>query len=275
MSWYHYNGFTPYVRVADRKKQAAKKINQLRKKGQNLQPVVVEGRLIAKSFWGKAWCKNLESYSDYSNRLPRGRSYVRNGLVIDLQINKGEVRALVDGSMTYKVNVTILPVIAELWQNIVNQSLGKIDSLIELLQGKFSKAVMEIITNRETGLFPKLKEIKLNCSCPDGAYMCKHVAAALYAVGAHLDQYPQDLFLLRQIDHLELINKINIAAITATSQDRTAIISDNSELSALFGIDIKQRTEGNVTEDLKKKEENLNKTNNKYPPSNYHQQPRK
>jgi hypothetical protein len=114
MSWYHDNGFASYIRVADRKKQAAKKIDQLRKKGQNLQPVIIEGRLIAESFWGKAWCKNLESYSDYSNRLPRGRSYVRNGLVIDLQINKGEVKALVDGSMTYKVNVTILPVITEL-----------------------------------------------------------------------------------------------------------------------------------------------------------------
>jgi len=233
-----YGGFPPYVTVAKRKRNAAKIVERLKKKGQICQPIVIEGRTIANTFWGKAWCKNLESYSDYSNRLPRGRTYVRNGFVIDLNMKGGEITALVSGSSIYKVKIVIDSVGATQWNNLVTECAGKIDSLIELLQGKFSKAIMQIITNPEKGLFPHPKEIKLSCSCPDWADMCKHVAAVLYGVGAHLDDKPEELFLLRQVDHLELIAKAATTTLTQTSFDQSDPILADSDLSSLFGIDI-------------------------------------
>jgi uncharacterized Zn finger protein len=235
----YYGGFAPYVSVAKRKIKAAKEAAKLKKQGKTVQPVIIEGRTIAHTFWGKAWCEHLESYSDYENRLPRGRTYVRNGSVIDLNVEKGIINALVSGSAIYKIKITIAPVITSIWTRIVRECAGKIGSLIELLQGKFSKSVMEIIANPEKGLFPKPKEIKLNCSCPDGAYMCKHVAAVLYGVGARLDERPEDLFLLRQTDHLELLAKAGTTSLvnTATDQSAPAMLAE-SDLSSLFGIDM-------------------------------------
>src|SRR5947209_9605560 len=193
-----YYDWRPYLPVAARRRQAAREMAKLAKKGRQTSPVVIEGRKIAKSFWGKAWCDNLERYSDFSNRLPRGRTYVRNGSVIDLQIEAGEVKALVSGSDIYKVAVKVAPVSKSRWQAICQDCAGAIDSLIELLQGRFSKGVMERVCRQKTGLFPSPDEINLSCSCPDWASMCKHVAAVLYAIGARLDQKPELLFRLHQ-----------------------------------------------------------------------------
>jgi uncharacterized Zn finger protein len=236
MRWY--GGFPPYVKVADRKRKAARQVERLKKKGQVCDPVVVEGRIIANTFWGKAWCKNLESYSDYANRLPRGRTYIRSGAVIDLKIAAGEITALVSGSSIYKVKIVIAKVITSQWTKIVHTCAGKIDSLIELLQGKFSKAVMEIITDPKKGLFPEPKEIKLNCSCPDWADMCKHVAAVLYGVGARLDTRPEELFLLRQADYVELIAKASVTSLTQATLDPSEQVLADSDLASLFDIDI-------------------------------------
>lgn len=243
MGWYRsYRGFAPYVSVAKRKEAAKRKIATLKKKGNTVDPVVVDGRMIAKTFWGKAWCNHLESYSDYDNRLPRGRTYVRNGSVIDLKILAGEIQALVSGSSIYKVKMTIAPIVEKKWKAMVAQCVGKIDSLIELLQGKFSKSVMEIMTGSETGLFPSLKEIKLQCSCPDYATMCKHIAAVLYGVGTRLDTEPQALFLLRNADHTELLTHVEdqLLATSTTTQD-TDVLTDD-DLSRLFDIAIEEKT---------------------------------
>ncbi len=235
MGWY---GFAPYVSVAERKRKAAKMVAKLKKKGEVCEPIVLEGRSIANTFWGQAWCKNLESYSDYSNRLPRGRTYVRNGSVIDLKMAAGEITAKVCGSSIYKVKIVIAKVVANKWTKIVDECAGKIDSLIELLQGKFSKAVMEIMTDPKKGLFPDPKEIKLHCSCPDWADMCKHVAAVLYGVGARLDNRPEELFMLRQADHIELIAKAGNTTLTQTAADQSDQVLADSELSSLFGIEM-------------------------------------
>jgi uncharacterized Zn finger protein len=237
MSWGDY--YRPYVSVAERKVQAARKAATLKKKGQILRPVTIEGRTIAKTFWGKAWCDHLESYSDYENRLPRGRTYVRNGSVIDLQIINGEIKALVSGSSIYKVTISISAILTKKWKSLVTECSGKIESLIELLQGKFSKGIMQIITHPEKGLFPHPKEIKLSCSCPDWAYMCKHVAAVLYGIGACLDERPEELFLLRQADHLELLAKASVANLKTKADSKQQSIAD-SDLSSLFGIDIEE-----------------------------------
>lgn len=256
MGWY--GGFAPYVSVAERKRKAAKEVEKLKKKGEICRPIVIEGRTIANTFWGKAWCKHLESYSDYSNRLPRGRTYVRNGSVIDLKVKEGEITALVSGSSIYKVKIAITKVVTDKWNKIVKECSGKIDSLIELLQGKFSKAVMQIITDPNKGLFPHPKEIKLSCSCPDWADMCKHVAAVLYGVGARLDTKPEELFMLRQADHVELIAKVSTTSLTHATTDQSDQILDSSELSSLFGIDMaetpqKELVVSNQDSKLKKK----------------------
>jgi len=254
MSRYGYGGFPPYVPVAERRRKAAREVEKLKKKGQLMQPVAITGRTIANTFWGKAWCANLESYSDFDNRLPRGRAYVRNGSVIDLNVVAGEISAMVSGSSIYKVKITISPILSNKWDALVNECVGKIDSLIELLQGKFSKNIMEIITCPEKGLFPHPKEIQLNCSCPDYADMCKHVAAVLYGVGSRLDERPEELFLLRKADHAELIAQAGKTTLTQKLATRGHQTLANNDLSALFGIDIDNAKKVNsIKDDLLKK----------------------
>ena len=213
---------------------------KLRKKGQPVSPVIIEGRTIAKTFWGKAWCDNLEGYSDFANRLPRGRTYVRNGSVIDLQIAAGEIKALVSGSEIYRVVVRVVPVTKARWQSICKDCAGAIDSLIELLQGRFSKGVMERICRQKTGLFPSPAEIKLSCSCPDWAGMCKHVAAVLYAIGARVDQQPELLFRLHEVDEKELIAGAGKAVPLTRKAPAASKVLGGEDLSGLFGLDMGQ-----------------------------------
>jgi len=225
--------------VAERRARAEKEAAKLTKKGQTLSPVRLEGRTIARSFWGKSWCENLESYSDYSNRMPRGRTYVRNGSVLHLDIRRGEIEALVSGSSLYKVNVKIKPVDKARWAALCRASAGSIGSLMELLQGKLSERVMGIMTHRETGLFPAPKEIELDCSCPDWADMCKHVAAVLYGVGARLDEKPELLFLLRHVDHRELVSQADsVAALTETKPGAAVPTLAADDVGAVFGIEM-------------------------------------
>ena len=231
MSWY---SFRPYVSAGERKAKALLKIKKLTQAGKKLSPVTLEGRAIAKTFWGKAWCDNLESYSDYENRLPRGRTYVRNGSVIDLQIGKGKIEAQIMGSDHYHGHIHIAPLSAKAWGKIKTECSGKIDSVIELLRGELSESVMEVITRRDVGLFPKPSEIKLDCSCPDWADLCKHLAAVLYGVGARLDKQPELLFLLRGVDHTELITLAASTTIAGTKGDSTL----DANLSEVFGIEI-------------------------------------
>lgn len=230
-------GWTPYVPVAERRRKAQREIEKRRKKGEGISPVVIEGRAIASTFWGKSWCENLERYSDYANRLPRGRTYVRNGSVVDLCIERGLIRAMVSGSSLYRVEVTIAPVAQSRWKSICFDCAGAIDSLVELLQGRFSKGVMERICRKSEGLFPAPAEIKLACSCPDGAYMCKHVAATLYGVGARLDAKPELLFRMRGVDEGELIAKAGKAMPFAAAAPTAANILDG-DLGAIFGLDL-------------------------------------
>ncbi len=198
-------GWKPYVSVAKRRAKANRHVQKLKKQGKNVHPIEVQGRKIARTFWGEAWCKNLESYSDYANRLPRGRTYVRNGSVVDLQIARGQVDAIVSGSDIYKVAIQITATNKQAWSQIKNECSGSIDSLMDLLQGRFAESVMAKLTRQDGGLFPRPREIKFRCSCPDWASMCKHVAAVLYGIGTRLDDDPELLFVLRGVDHLELI----------------------------------------------------------------------
>ena len=231
-------GFRPYVPAAVRRQQAEKEIEKLKKKGRVVAPVVIEGRKIARSFWGKAWCDNLERYSDFANRLPRGRTYVSNGSVVDLQLARGKIEALVSGTEIYKVKIDISVAAPARWEAICVDCAGSVGTLVELLQGKLSKHVMERVCREADGLFPGPREITMTCSCPDWAGMCKHVAATLYGVGARLDSQPDHLFTLRGVNREDMVSTVGgdlpLTAMPAASER----ILDDNDLAALFGLDI-------------------------------------
>jgi uncharacterized Zn finger protein len=224
--------------VAERRRRALKKMDALRKKGVDIQPVTVNGRKIARSFWGEAWCEHLESFSDFENRLPRGRTYVRNGSVCHLAVAKGAIEAKVSGSELYNVRVSIKTLPGKKWTGIKGRCSGQIGSLLELLQGRLSDHVMEVVTDRKEGLFPLPGEMSFHCSCPDWARMCKHVAAVLYGIGARLDARPELLFTLRGVDHEELIEAdAEKAVAAATSRGKSKRLAAD-EIGAVFGIEI-------------------------------------
>lgn len=249
--------FPRYISVAEKRAKAARKLKQLRKKNPAIQPIVLEGRAIAKTWWGKSWNLNLERYADYSNRIGRGRSYVRHGAVLDLQISAGQVKSLVQGSRTkpYTVTIKIKGITKGIWQNMKAACAGKLDSLPELLSGKFPKALVEVFTAQGRGLFPSPPEISFDCSCPDWAYMCKHVAATLYGIGTRLDDDAGLFFKLRKVKIDDLIQQ--------TLKDQTYKLLDKaakmgtgkiaeSDLSGMFGIDMEETMGLDLPETTKK-----------------------
>ena len=240
MSWYQWRDYVP---VAERRRQAERKVAALKKRGKTVSPVKIEGRDIAKSFWGRSWCLNLERYSDYDTRLPRGRSYVRNGSVVDLQIAKGKLTAMVAGSELYKISITIAPIAASRWKAICRDCAGTVDSLVELLQGRLAQGVMDRVCREGDGLFPSPAEIRLSCSCLDWAGMCKHVAAVLYGVGARLDERPELLFLLRGADQNELLAVSEPGGTLTHKAPEAEKMLDEGEVAALFGIEIAAASE--------------------------------
>ncbi|MES2258934.1 MAG: hypothetical protein V4724_10470 [Pseudomonadota bacterium] len=237
MASYGYGGgWAPYVPVAERRRKAEKMVASLKKKGRICVPVVINGRAIAATFWGKKWCEHLETFSDHENRLPRGRTYARNGSIVDLQIAEEKISALVVGSSIYEVNIKVHPLDKALWQALLDECAGKVASLVELLQGRLSGAVMDVVTRQGSGLFPLSHQIRFKCSCPDSASMCKHVAAVLYGVGARFDSQPELLFRLRHVDPQELIRQAgNLPAMQVPDTYQGL---GGADLSALFGIDL-------------------------------------
>ncbi len=237
-------GWKPYVSAAQRRMQALREMEKRKKQGHSVSPVAIQGRTIANTFWGKAWCENLERYSDYANRLPRGRTYVRNGSVIDLQIGPGSIQALVSGSEIYEVSLKVTPVTKARWKALCTDCAGAIDSLVELLQGRFSKGVMERICRQNTGLFPSPREIKLSCSCPDWASMCKHVAAVLYGIGARLDERPELLFRLHAVQEQDLIAGAGKGLPLAQGAPDKSKVLAADDLSDIFGLELAAGIDG-------------------------------
>lgn len=233
-----YWGYAPYVSVAERRKKAEKAAAKAKKAGANLLPVEPSRGAIAKTVWGKAWCDNLEQYSDYESRLPRGRTYVRNGSVIDLQVSAGEVQAQVMGSSLYTVKVSVQAVPVTQWKAICTDCATSIDSLVELLQGKLAQPVMARICTPKTGLFPAPKDIQFSCSCPDWASMCKHVAAVLYGVGNRLDQQPDLLFSLRQVDAKDLVAQAGAGLPKIKKGPAASKVLNDSALGDVFGLEM-------------------------------------
>jgi len=244
MAWFDRRfEFPEYVSVATRRARARAAAERIaRQHKRSLAPVSpIDGNKIVRTFWGKAWCDNLESYRDYEHRLPRGRSYVRHGAVIDLRIKAGKIAALVSGTSTYEVTVKIRSLPPKSWSQLAAECTGHIDSLVDLLRGTLPARVMELVTRKQGGLFPSPNQISFECSCPDAAEMCKHVAATLYGVGVRMDEKPELFFELRGVDHNELVGGAataapRLAAGSTTRSDRK--ILEGADLSALFGIEL-------------------------------------
>jgi uncharacterized Zn finger protein len=241
---YHdYSEFPIYVSVGEKRAKAEESLEKLKKKNPGVKPIVIAGSAIASSWWGKSWNKNLEGYADYSNRIVRGRSYVRSGAVLDLQIGPGEVTALVQGSRSkpYAVTIQITGITPVAWEDMKKACLGKLDSLPELLAGKIPKALGELFTERGKGLFPSPREICFSCTCPDYASMCKHVAAVLYGIGARLDTEPGLFFTLRRVEVKDLVSETvqrRGRELLDKAKVKSARVLEGSDLSAVFGIQL-------------------------------------
>jgi uncharacterized Zn finger protein len=239
----YYDAFPPYVPVAQRRAKAEKQLRQMQKKNPRLKPVILTGNSLASTWWGKSWNRNLERYADYSNRIGRGRSYVRHHAVLDLQLASGNITALVQGSrpQPYKIAITIGTLSAENWRSIRQACGGHFDSLSELLAGKFPQALKDLFFEKGAGLFPAPRDIHFDCSCPDWASMCKHIAAALYGVGARLDEDPALFFTLRGINMDDLITQTltdTAHTLLSKAERQSPHILQDVDLGDVFGIQL-------------------------------------
>jgi uncharacterized Zn finger protein len=243
MAWYDYGDsyFPPYVSVATKKALSARALARLMKKSKRTPepvPLTSGRRQVATTFWGKAWCENLERYADFANRLPRGRTYVRNGSVLDLAIGKGKVDAYVAGSELYAVRIGIAPLAKARWRRVASRCTGRIGSLVGLLRGELSADVLSVLCDAREGLFPEPREISLECSCPDRAEVCKHIAAVLYGVGSRLDHKPELFFVLRQVDQTELLSSATSGAVSRSRAAGGGKRVAADKLADVFGIDL-------------------------------------
>ncbi|MDD4077356.1 MAG: SWIM zinc finger family protein [Bacilli bacterium] len=237
--------FYKYVSIAEQKTYAANSIKRLEKSlKRSLEPIVLPTSKLAASWWGIMWNKNLERYATYSNRIGRGKSYVRNGLVIDLQIISGQVNAYVQGTKKtpYKVTITIDKIDEKMVESIKKQCQGKLDTLDQLLEGKFSKELAAIFMLQGAGLFPEPEEIDLRCSCPDWTDCCKHVSAVLYGIGSKLDINPLLFFTLRGIDIDDFLRDVIQNKTAAVLEKGKACQSNriikNADIDYLFDISL-------------------------------------
>jgi uncharacterized Zn finger protein len=247
MAWYGRDGwdyFPPYVSVAEKKAHGARALAKLLKKSKRAaEPVMLthRNRQLTTTFWGTAWAANLQRYADLANRLPRGRAYLRNGSVLDLAITKGRIEAYVAGSELYRVTIDIAPLAKPRWRRIVTRCTGRIGSLVGLLRGELSDDVLAVLSHPKDGLFPEPREMRLDCSCPDWAGVCKHLAAVLYGIGVRLDTKPELFFVLRQVDQAELLSSATAGAVSRRRPATGKRIADD-RLSAVFGIELEDAT---------------------------------
>ena len=229
--------WAPYVPVAERRRQGTAKAKKRLRKGESLSPVTISGLTIAKTFWGKGWCNHFEKLRDYANRLPRGRTYARNGSVAHLRIDSGKITAFVCGSDLYEVTVKIETLSPAHWDSLCRKCSHSIRNIIDLMRGKLPEAVIQTLTDEKTGMFPRPGEISLRCNCPDGAMLCKHLAAVLYGVGNRLDDAPELLFLLRGVEQADLIGE-SLRSDQFETADLSGSKLDGEDLGDIFGIDL-------------------------------------
>ena len=232
--------FNDYTSSAELKAKAKKNIAKLK----DAAPVCAHSARgpICLTWWGKEWCKNLESYAEYENRLPRGRRYVRAGGIIDLKIKDNVAKAKIQssGSGYYNVSVVFKKLRKEDMAKIVARSAQRIDNVDSLLKGDFPEDLKDLFTQEKPGLFPAPDEISFDCDCPDWTSMCKHVAAALYGVGIRIDESPKDFFALRGIDIENFLSGVvedKVALMLKNVNVKSDRIITDGDMAEIFGID--------------------------------------
>jgi uncharacterized Zn finger protein len=246
MAWYGggWDSYPRYLSAGEKRAYGMLALAKLLKKSKRTaEPIASAGRKrqLATTFWGEAWCDNLERYADFANRLPRGRAYLRNGSVLDLAIGEGQIKAYVAGSELYRVTIDIAPLAKARWSRVVKRCTGRIGSLVGLLRGELSDDVLAVLTHATDGLFPEPREMTLDCSCPDSAGLCKHLAAVLYGVGIRLDARPELFFVLRRVDQAKLLSSATAGAVSQRRPIAGKRIADD-RLSAVFGIELEDAT---------------------------------
>ena len=240
-----YDSFDPFSTDRQNRQSLTKQdrlqqmVKQLQDEGRVLHPAKADGKKIAKSFWGYSWVRHIESYQDYESRLPRGRSLLRNNAVLDLTITGNQAEALVFDQELYEIRIIMEPVDPAQLKQIQTLCAGKINSLLDLIQGNLSEDILQILSDPEKGLFPRYDEIRFICNCLDDSILCKHAAAVLYGIGPVLDQKPDLFFSLRGIDYSMLFSGIDAEKITDDPQtsDQTAAFHD-IDLEKTFGIEL-------------------------------------
>lgn len=237
---YYSYGFFRQPTVSEMEATAEAELKKARKKGLDMQPAVPKtgGNRICTSWWGKSWCDNLERYADYSNRLPRGKKYIRHKCVLDLKIQKGEVNALVSGSSVYKVRIRFDPLKKEKEKELSDKCSREIENIEELIQGRFPESLKSLFYEKG-GLFPSPKEIHFSCSCPDFAVMCKHVAAVMYGIGVRLDEDPLQFFVLRGIDVEPFVTHViedKVDTMLKNARKPTRRVLEMEDIEGLIGI---------------------------------------
>ncbi len=222
----------------EQKEHLQRQIDRRLKRGETLQVLTAPSgsKKLCTTFWGQAWCRNLEAYQVYDARLPRGRSCLRQGKLFNLDISAGRISALVAGADLYEASVHIQPLSQERWQEITHAATSRAPSMLDLLAGRLGDDLMQLLTDPEHGLFPSPKEIRFDCSCPDYADLCEHTAAVLYGTGLKLDADPALLFTLRQVAPAALL--ASTGSTVASALPDTGGDLSGSDLSALFGIDL-------------------------------------
>ena len=170
MNRYWDDGFYSQPTTSELKRKLEASRKSAEKKGKVLDPVVIRGRSIANSWWGQAWCANLERYADFESRLERGKRYVKTGAVIDLKIGKGKILAKVQGSRKtpYKAEIRISPLSEERCQEIIGKCGQRVENLEKLLAGDFPMELKELFTERD-GLFsPRRRRSASRAVVPTG-----------------------------------------------------------------------------------------------------------
>ena len=154
---------------------------------------------IGETWWSRRWISVLESFH-MGARLGRGRSYARRGQVVSIEVGPGVVTAKVQGTRgrPYSVTIRLTPLSDEQWESATGAMASRAIFAAKLLSGEMPRNIEEAFDEAGMALLPtKVKDLRTDCSCPDWANPCKHIAAVYYLLAERFDEDPFLIFKLR------------------------------------------------------------------------------
>jgi uncharacterized Zn finger protein len=205
-------------------------------------PIHVEGGMktrsewgaIGETWWSKRWVDVLESFG-MGTRLIRGRSYARQGQVLSIEIMAGQVKAQVQGSspQPYKVKIQLKPLSDEDWDEVTDVMAEQALFAAKLLAGEMPRNIEEAFAEVSLTLFPASEaDLRTNCSCPDWANPCKHIAAVYYILAERFDQDPFLIFKLRgraKEEIIAMLREKRNAEVESTGEQEVGVESADGE----------------------------------------------